>query len=247
MKKIIFTFLAISLICQSIESGEFKKISWRDPYDILRQFDNPSLYDASSYYGQLDSFGINISRSWADSISTNNSYGIMILGQDTSVKIDDLRSGASGWVELFTSLAAAHNVYAELEKNEGDSLLGFVWNKQIGDVYLENESPVGHICRSGIDTAGVAINLTGQKISHKKSCRVNYFDPSSCYTTYFRTYVTMMCWDNTTTDTLCKISTIYKDINNTFQSHDEYIIGTDFDSTEVWKTISKSRYRPGKF
>jgi len=64
---LVTSFLILS--CAYINAEEFKKISFFHPYHVMKHFLDTTL-DPASYFGQLDSFGVNMLQGSGDTVST---------------------------------------------------------------------------------------------------------------------------------------------------------------------------------
>ncbi len=99
--------LAFSLLIGShVVAGQFQKVGFIDPYQVLSGQDDTAGLGADSYYGQLYSLGITKVVSSADEISTNNTYGIGIMGSDHKMIV-------AGNKEFDNLVHTAQNIYVQ--------------------------------------------------------------------------------------------------------------------------------------
>jgi parallel beta-helix repeat protein len=219
-------------------SGEFKKIAYFAPYGILSAFDDTTL-GAASYFGQLDSCGINLVIGGADSITTDTSItrGILHWGQDSLMDMPYPGCPACQDLDLINLTSWAVNVEAEAENTSADySDVGYHVEASCGTDYFEDVTPVGWMCRSGIDTAGRALYFNSGDDTARFTLNVRHLVYG-----YLNTRVRMKVWNTLSTDTLCKITTSYKSTNGQDTTNVRYVLPTEFFSGQ-WRDIVASTF-----
>jgi hypothetical protein len=216
-------------------ADEFKKVAFVSPYCVLAHF-NDTSYEAASYFGQLDSCGINIERCLADSVSTQNSFGVRQWGQDGLMRVPDPLGGDS--LDLINLTSWAVNMKGEAEGGEYSDI-GYTVDAACGDYYLSGQQRVGWLCRAGVDTAGQALYFH----SGDDTARFTVTSKHLQYG-YLRTYARLKVWDVSSADTLCKITTAYTNVFGYPASNVLYVFPTDLSSvgSGQWGTISGSEF-----
>lgn len=218
--KTVLLLAAILLTSTNVQSEEFEKFTFWDPYFIIVAGPGhapPCINDTTglapdSYFAQLDSLGITLTLSVADSQSTNNPYGIKIWGSGSLIKprID------AGY--LANIVWGAHNIYAEVEYVQEDSMEGAYWENYDMGMPYSDEQETGRIYRSGADSPGLILTSQGKK-----------FRPLS--TTGCSVRPRAKVWDTSTTDTIFHMRVHYNTCVgvDTFWTEDTvFYTGQDF-------------------
>lgn len=194
--------------------GQFEKIAYIDPYTVLSEQDDTSGLGPDSYYDQLYSLGITKVVGPADSTSTNNQYGVGIMGSDDKIIVAETR-------DFDYLVHIAHNIYMHPETEQ--PLEGYSWLYNQGEKWPEAE-PEGWICRPNIDDTGLALRA-GTSFKYSRD---------HIYPTF-----KMMVWDTSIADTICKIHFLFnvelEDDSSGWSGKDFFFTGQDFDVPGEWK------------
>jgi len=187
MRRLFPFTIACLMVISSARAGDFEKVGFIDPYQILIKHTDTTGLHPEAYYSQLHDLGITKVVSKADSVSTANPYEVQIMGSDWGMMIGDTIGDV--W-ELDKLVHSGYNIYLEAENQQ--PLMGYTWTRY-GGVGDPVGDPTGWLFRPGTDDPGLVMSCgMGLKYGHD-------IQPG----------FTMKVWDTATTDTICRIEVGY--------------------------------------
>lgn len=232
---LVFLCLLVSFTSSASYSSEqfFPRIGFYDVYTDT----SLSMAERVSYWGQVDSAGLNVIVTFADDSSTRNDYGLKCIGQDTNLTVMD-QYGIPKRIAQFAQYG--YDAHFEAEQTYYDSTKGYRFRFTTG-TNVEDPTAFGGAARIAV----VGTDSLGYLISGLDSVKqkTSPFFGSISFEFHFRLKVA----DNSSSDPVCLIEEFAAPVSEEFVLKDaDTILASDFQSPDSYQSFALDTFYVGK-